>query len=86
MKKLAILLFLVSFQAFGYNTDKVDIDIIQAEKGKVFGKQTMIVYYGKCQSERTFEWAEMQAYNEGKPSTIKDWVFESIDQMSEKCD
>ena len=66
--------------------DKVDISFYQAEKGKVLGKQTMVVHYGKCQSERTFEWAEIEAYKNDKSQIVSDWVFDSLDQMGEKCD
>jgi hypothetical protein len=88
MRIFTILTFLVSLQSFAFDKEKVDFDFLQDEKGKVLGAQTLVVYYGKCQAQRSFKFKDIQAFNEGKSGEISEWMGDMIDQMSEggKCD
>jgi hypothetical protein len=88
MKKLSIIVFLLSFQVFAYDSDKVDISITQNDKGKLDGEHTITIHYGQCESIKSFKWKEIELYKEKGNIEIDEWVIKSIEDMDVggKCD
>jgi len=90
MKLLPILALFISLQAFGAInwTEDVDFDFPQAEKGKVLGDQILIVYYKKCQAQKTMTWKEVESGKLSDGTPFREWMVEKVKEMDAggKCD